>query len=243
MNNKSDKMDRQGARTVADLELKFNMGKSFAEAVGITDPSRMTLEDAKKVLTRLAENLNSVTASVTATAEGLEEAKAQLVLAIQYDSEGKPYAVISEKADYIELTGTQIRISSDHFTLDKNGAWFSGVITAAIIGNGNVQLNDSCVEFYSDDAVKIGSLDSKATPSGGFVNATGKYRFTDRVNFEGDIGLGQDHSITMNGVSAKTGWLKYQHTITDARYMHFINGLLVEETNDSNGYDNGIKLN
>lgn len=239
MNNKSDKMDRQGARTVADLELKFNMGKSFAEVMGITDINRMTLEDAREVITRLQEDLKSITASVE---DALDNVEARLVLAIQYDSEGKPYAVISEKADYIELTGERIRISSDHFTLDKNGAWFSGFITAAVIGDGNVQLNDSCLEFYTDAGLKLGSLDSKSTQVGGYIKATGDFRFTDKVNFENEIHLGYDHPIKMNGQNCPSGWLTVKKDLNDSSYLHFINGILVEvsDTKPSGWDENAI---
>lgn len=41
------KQDRQGVRTAADLERKWNFGKSFAEAIGIAEEARKLAEDAE----------------------------------------------------------------------------------------------------------------------------------------------------------------------------------------------------
>jgi hypothetical protein len=53
------KQDRQGARTPADLERKYNFGKSFAEAMGIATDAR---EDAKNAQAAAAEALATANA-------------------------------------------------------------------------------------------------------------------------------------------------------------------------------------
>ncbi len=45
---KSDKMDQAGVRTAADIEQKYNFGKSFAKAMGLAEDARTTAEKAKE---------------------------------------------------------------------------------------------------------------------------------------------------------------------------------------------------
>lgn len=43
---KSDKMDQAGVRTAADIEQKYNFGKSFAKAMGLAEDARTTADEA-----------------------------------------------------------------------------------------------------------------------------------------------------------------------------------------------------
>ena len=47
----------------------------------------------------------------------------------------------------------------------------------------------------------------------------------------GSLDLTDGSYIYMSGTSCVRGWVKYQKSLTDARYMRFMNGLLVEEAN------------
>ena len=53
---KSDKMDMAGARTPADIERKYNFGKTFAEIQGIATDARTAADEAKEA----AENAANV---------------------------------------------------------------------------------------------------------------------------------------------------------------------------------------
>lgn len=44
------KQDRQGARTVADLERRLNTRKTFAEAMGLAKEAKETADEAKEAL-------------------------------------------------------------------------------------------------------------------------------------------------------------------------------------------------
>lgn len=239
MNNKSDKMDRQGARTVADLELKYNMGKSFAEVMGIADTTRLTTEDLKKIVTRLEENQASITASVTAVQKGVDEAKAQLVLAIQHDSEGNPYAVISEKADYIEFNAGQIVIDTDNFKLTPNGSIiatngkFSGTINGAVINTVDdndllvntkiIQLKDSSIKFYEDNKY-MGSISCSSESGGVWID----YNFGIWGDFypHGNTWFAERYGLYMNGKPAFTGYVKLSKADeANFRCLKFINGI------------------
>lgn len=54
---KSDKMDQAGVRTAADIEQKYNFGKSFAKAMGLAEDARTTAEEAKEAA-QAASNLD-----------------------------------------------------------------------------------------------------------------------------------------------------------------------------------------
>ena len=56
---KSDKMDRHGARTAANIEQKYNFGKSFAEAVGIAKKAEEVAQKAASSSDELDEKLTS----------------------------------------------------------------------------------------------------------------------------------------------------------------------------------------
>lgn len=56
---KISKQDRQGARTPADLEIKYSLGKSFAEAQGYATAARRAAEQAEQA----ANNIGNVFAT------------------------------------------------------------------------------------------------------------------------------------------------------------------------------------
>ena len=59
------KMDRQGVRTPADLERKYNLGsfgKSFAEIIGVSTDAREAVERLESELrSEIREQLTSIT--------------------------------------------------------------------------------------------------------------------------------------------------------------------------------------
>lgn len=55
----SEKQDRTGARTPADIERKYNFSKSFSEVMGIATDARTKAETASKKVTELDENLTA----------------------------------------------------------------------------------------------------------------------------------------------------------------------------------------
>ena len=58
------KQDRQGARTPADLERKYNFGKTFAELIGLIDESRDHVDYVESELrSEFSEQVTSITRS------------------------------------------------------------------------------------------------------------------------------------------------------------------------------------
>lgn len=57
MSNAS-KQDRQGARTIAELNSRYNFGKSFAEAMDLAEAAQKTADDASESVSKLDEKLS-----------------------------------------------------------------------------------------------------------------------------------------------------------------------------------------
>ena len=53
-------MDKAAVRTAADIEQKYNIGKSFAEAIGVAEDSREVAENSKKVAEGTAQEVSEM---------------------------------------------------------------------------------------------------------------------------------------------------------------------------------------
>ena len=77
----STKQDRAAPRTVADIERKYNFGKSFAEIMGLIDDTRNEVDSAYSSLksdmteqsTELWRNTSEIVAKATETVEQVEK--------------------------------------------------------------------------------------------------------------------------------------------------------------------------
>lgn len=79
----SEKQDRYGARTAADLERKYNFGKTFAELLGIANDARNSVD---KVYSELSNELhNQVTAIYRDTEKIILSALEEYVKATEYE--------------------------------------------------------------------------------------------------------------------------------------------------------------
>ena len=91
------KQDRQGARTPADLEQKYQFGKTFAEILGVALDAQKSVEEADAAL------------------------KAELSLKLGYDENDKVISMINAASDVIRLRSNRLIIESDKFSLDEDG--------------------------------------------------------------------------------------------------------------------------
>ena len=138
----SEKQDRQGARTVSDLERKYNYGKTFAELMGIALDARESVDSLassvgvvdEKVttLTRDAESIAMTAAAKYADEQGLataDEVSAALELsagALTVDFvkkeyvegvEGKVDGIIEEWEKHFEFTADGLIIKAGENTM------------------------------------------------------------------------------------------------------------------------------
>lgn len=113
----SNRMDRQGARTPADLERKYNFEKSFAEVMGIATDARTSAEQTKVIVTKIAETNNGVVLKVTELEKQVDGA---LALEIVEEADGTKYSQLRSDVDKVKFTSDEVEISSDEFSL-KDG--------------------------------------------------------------------------------------------------------------------------
>lgn len=136
------KQDRQGVRTPADLEMKYNFGKSFAEVMGIANDARDAADkalgavdnfdnelDSEEIFNRLTEN---------GALQGLYREDGQLYINASYIKSGSIFSEHSKvffAADYTEedrarveqiLLGTITPTTEDYQRYD---IWGDGKIT------------------------------------------------------------------------------------------------------------------
>lgn len=104
------KQDRSPARTPADIERKYNFGKSFSEVLGVANDARDFAEEAK-----------AEAEALTLRVEGLEGGlSAQFTLSIEEDDK-KTFSLINGEATKIHFKSDSILIESTNFTLQEDG--------------------------------------------------------------------------------------------------------------------------
>lgn len=106
-----------------------------------------------------------------------------------------------------------------------------------VSGNNGVSIVSNRIEFLAaGETIPL-------IPSRGFYNARrnatvngikvdGAMVCGDDLILGGNLGFSDGNSFYMNGSRCLCGWIKYQKSLTDARYMRFVNGLLVAEANE-----------
>ncbi len=91
------KQDRQGVRTINDLERKYIFDRAFSEVMGVAKDAQTTAQK---------------------TAEGV---KAELSLVIKRDDNNQIVSMLNASANVIKLKGNRVSIESDNFTLTEDG--------------------------------------------------------------------------------------------------------------------------
>lgn len=148
------KQDRQGARTPADIERKYNFGKTFSEILGVATDARIVAEQAQKTATEISETTKGIFLRVEDLEQGMS---AQFKLTIEEAEDGetgetKVYSLIDGEATEIHFKSNSLIIESDFFTLDRAGKIFA---TGGRIGNCTFDENGDLVIPTSCFAEKI----------------------------------------------------------------------------------------
>lgn len=167
----SIKQDRQGARTPADLERKYNFDQSFAEIMGVALDAQKSVEDSQKKI------------------------DAELSLKLGRDDNDQIVAMLNASANVISIKSNRLEIQSDHFTLTKDG-----YITAAAGNIGGCIINNGVLEIANANANNIVAHDvdisGKITSEEGYL---GKIAITGEGLTCGDTFLSDGGIRTSNG--------------------------------------------
>lgn len=119
--------------TTVDTEAKIKIvnDRITSEVSSLTN----TLTSSYYTKTQIDQTSSSLAAKVEAEAttrgNEISRVEGKIVLGIGTDENGKKYSYLNTNADYIKLNGGDLEITSDQFTLDKDGnAKFKGTLEA-----------------------------------------------------------------------------------------------------------------
>lgn len=135
----SNKMDRQGARTPADVERRYNFGKSFAEVNEIATGARETAEKALEYTELSQEDIFRILTN-NGQAQGIFERDGQIYINAEYVA-------------FDELNGKDILMSGT-FTNTTEAYLEPGMEEVYTIRQhilGNVTIPDELLPFYDID--------------------------------------------------------------------------------------------
>lgn len=128
----SVKQDRTGVRTPAQLEQKYNFGKTFSEMLGLINDNREKVDSAKSELqdeiTRTSTELSRTTEEVYVQAEKVTELADSVTtlsneVEMKLDANAVNIAIKNEMANGVDrvVTESGYRFDADGLTISKSG--------------------------------------------------------------------------------------------------------------------------
>ena len=137
--------------------------------------------------------------------------------------------------NYNDWSTAPFRVKHDGSLYAAN-ATINGTISN-VSGNNGVSIVSNRIEFLAaGETIPL-------IPSTGFYNAS-RNATVNGIKVDGamvcggdlilgrNLGFSDGNSFYMNGSRCLCGWIRYQKSLTNARYMRFVNGLLVAEANE-----------
>ena len=145
----SSKQDRAAPRTVADIERKYNFGKSFAEVIGMINDTREEVDEAYSELNDVKEQTSTLSRTTTEL-----EATFQTVI------DDGVSRVVTKTGYVFDSEGLKISKSGEQMTnlLDNTGMYVkrSGADVLAANDEGVVAL-----DLHAKTYLKVGSGDGR----------------------------------------------------------------------------------
>ena len=178
----SVKQDRAAPRTVADIERKYNFGKSFAEIMGLIDDTRNEVDSAYSDLR------NEVTEQVTSISRSTSEIVMQANETVQKvneevaDSLGNVNSSIEEVKSFLEMKVDAQQVS---ITVQQE------------ISKGVDKVDTGTGYVFDSEGLKINETGSGMSNT---LNSTGMYVKRDGV----DILTANSDGVTAKDLHAKT---------------------------------------
>jgi methyl-accepting chemotaxis protein len=135
----SVKQDRTGVRTPAQLEQKYNFGKTFSEMLGLINDNRDKVDSAKSELqdaiTQTSTELSRTTEEIYAQAKQVTELSDSVnslskEVELKLDANAVNIAVKNEIANGVDrvVTESGYRFDADGLTISKSGEQMSNVL-------------------------------------------------------------------------------------------------------------------
>ena len=167
-------MDRQGARTPADLERKYQFGKKFQEIIGLVDDTRGAISEVESTLrgeisdvyseiTRSAEKIEANVAKTYILKDDVEDVKEELRSSLSQTATEIRGEVSSTTETQKEVNGelkAKIEAISKHFTFTENGMEFG----ATFIDQNGVEVKSPHKIVIDNDDITIYVNDKPVMP-------------------------------------------------------------------------------
>ena len=180
----SAKQDRAAPRTVADIERKYDFGKSFAEIMGIVDDTRNEVDTVKSELSgetktsELWRTTDEIGAKVTAADDKVKSVEAKI------DEQDLSISVIEEElengVDKVK-TKTGYVFDSEGLKINKDGEAMSNLLdnTGMYVKRSGTEIltanNEgvTAMDLHAKTYLKIGSGDGRSRFEDYGINRTG----------------------------------------------------------------------
>lgn len=191
----SVKQDRAAPRTVADIERKYNFGKSFADIMGLVDDTRDEVDSAysklRDKITEQSTSLQRTTEEIVAKAVTKEEItnvygdidELRTEVETKMTSEAVTIAISKELSKGVEKvdTKTGYRLDEDGLTISKSGEGVTNLIdnTGMYVKRSSENVlvaNEDGVEatdLHAKTYLKIGSGEGRSRFEDYGMNRTG----------------------------------------------------------------------
>ena len=145
----SAKQDRAAPRTVADIERKYNFGKSFSEIIGLIDDAREEVDEANSKI----EDVEQQTSTLTRTSKELKASFQTIV----DDGVSK---VVTETGYVFDLDGLKINKSGEQMSnmLDNTGMYVKRIGTDILVANHE---GVTAMDLHAKTYLKVGSGDGR----------------------------------------------------------------------------------
>ena len=178
----SVKQDITSPRTAADIERKYNFGKSYSELMGIASDARRTAQEAKQIAQEMSVSNGGLSAVFKLSIENSEDGGRQNV-----------YSLINGKANKIHFEADSLQINSTNFRLAEDGTVY---IKAGNIGNCSFDGEGNLIvpiNFISG-SIASSNIDTKGLTATD-VNITGTLKAEGAKSYFGNTRIVEDATV------------------------------------------------
>lgn len=194
----SAKQDRVAPRTVADIERKYNFGKSFAEIMGLIDDTREEVDSAyselrsevteqstelwrntSEIVARATETIEQVEKSVNESLEGVSESINTIKSEVETKMTAEQVSIsvqqeISNGVDKVEIKGTDYVFDSEGLKINETGSGVSN-----LLDNTGMYVKRDGVELLTANEKGVTAKDLHAKDFLKIGSKDGRCRFED----------------------------------------------------------------
>ena len=193
----SAKQDRAAPRTVADIERKYNFGKSFAEIMGLIDDTRNEVDSAyselrseiveqstelwrstSEIVAKATEAVDLVEESVNESLDGVNESISTLTSAVEtkMNAEQVSITIQQEIANGVTKvdTGTGYVFDSEGLKINKSGSGISN-----LLDNTGMFVKRDGVDILTANSEGVSAKDLHAKTFLKIGSGDGRCRFED----------------------------------------------------------------